>query len=82
VVIDRFNLFNNYAFVFEKYSQFEQQGSFPDDIFAIAYHRRFVKRTYYFFSPYQPQLIGIPIILLLPRKPSGRRVYSEIWAVA
>lgn len=56
--------------------------NFPDDIFVVAYHRRFIKKSFSFFCPYQPQLISNPLILLLPLKPTGRRVYEEIWALA
>lgn len=54
----------------------------PEELFVVAYHRRFVKKQHYFFNPYQPQILGTPIIFILPKCPSGRRVYEEVWAVA
>jgi hypothetical protein len=26
----------------------------PEEIYAVAYHRRFVKKNYFFFYPFQP----------------------------
>ncbi len=54
----------------------------PEEIFVVAYHRRFVRRTHSFFCANQPQLIASPLILVLPLKPTGRRVYEEVWAMA
>ena len=34
------------------------------------------------FAKYQPQLLTSPIVLLLPRKPTGRRIYEEVWSLA
>jgi hypothetical protein len=41
-----------------------------------------VKRTNYFFHPFQPQLLSSPIILALPTQPTVRRIYEEVWAIA
>jgi hypothetical protein len=54
----------------------------PDEVYTVAYHRRFIKKRHYFFHPYQPQLISSPIILVLPSQPSGLRVYNEVWSLA
>lgn len=66
----------------DKYQEFEDSNNFPDEIYAVAYHRRFVKKTRSFFCPYQPQLISSPLIFLVPLKPTGRRIYEEVWAIA
>ena len=80
--IDKCNLFNSYVVALEKYQEFEDNNNFPEEIYAIAYHRRFVKKSHAFFCSFQPQLISSPIIMSLPLKPSGRRVYEEVWAIA
>ena len=54
----------------------------PRDIFVIAYHRRFVKKSEYLFSQHVPQLIAYPLVFSLPTIPSGRRIYDEVWASA
>ncbi len=50
--IDRHTLFNSYNVAFEKYQMFEDNLNFPEEIFAVAYHRRFVKKSHSFFCPY------------------------------
>ncbi|TNV87076.1 hypothetical protein FGO68_gene9179 [Halteria grandinella] len=80
--LDRYALFNNYYNALERYSEFEQNQNFPDDVYVLAYHRRFVRKQHAFFCALQPQIISSPLILLLPIKPSGRRIYDEVWAVA
>jgi hypothetical protein len=52
VKIDKCNLFNSYQIAYEKYQDFEDNNNFPDEIYTVAYHRRFVKKMYYFFSPH------------------------------
>ena len=37
-----------------RYKEFEEDEMIPDDIFVVAYHRRFLKKAYYFFNEYQP----------------------------
>jgi len=54
----------------------------PEEIYVSCYNRRFLKKAYYFFNQYQPQLIASPFIFILPAKPTGRRIYEEVWAVA
>lgn len=56
--------------------------NFPEDVYSVVYHRRFVKKQHAIFSQYQPQIISSPIIIMMPLKPSGRRVYEEVWAMA
>jgi len=60
----------------------ESRIELPRDIFVVAYHRRFIKRSEYIFSEYVPQLISNPLVFTLPTVPSGRRIYDEIWATA
>lgn len=39
----------------ERFSENDSKGIiFPEDIYAVAYHRRFMKKHHYFFGPYQP----------------------------
>ena len=80
--LDKCNMFNSYTVALEKYQEFEDNLNFPDEIYAVGYHRRFFKRTHSFFTPYQPQLIASPFIFNMPLKPTGRRVYEEVWALA
>jgi hypothetical protein len=82
VKIDRCNLFNSYPIALEKYDEFEENLNFPEDVYVVAYHRRFIKKSHTFFCPFQPQLFSSPLIFLMPLKPTGRRVYEEVWAVA
>lgn len=60
----------------------EQRVELPRDIFVVAYHRRFVRRTEFVFQEFVPQLISNPIIFQMPTVPSGRRIYDEVWAGA
>lgn len=60
----------------------EDDDRLPETIFVVCYHRRFVKKENNPFQQFQPQLIATPILLSLARKPSGRRVYDEVWAIA
>jgi hypothetical protein len=52
--VDKCNLFNSYQMACEKYQEFEDGGNLPEDIYVVAYHRRFVKKNYFFFNPHQP----------------------------
>ena len=80
--VDKCNLFNSYQNAVERFDEFDENGNFPDEIYTAVYHRRFIKKTYYFFTPFQPQLFSSPIIFQMPLKPTGKRVYEEVWAVA
>ena len=82
MAIDKGALFNSYAAACEKFAEFDQNNNLPEEIYAVAFHRRFVKKTFYFFSPYQPQILANPLIFLLPLKPTGKRVYEEVWGIA
>jgi len=64
------------------YSNVEARIELPRDIFVVAYHRRFVKKSEVIFARYTPQLIANPLIFSLPTVPSGRRIYDEVWAGA
>ncbi|CDW76980.1 ubiquitin carboxyl-terminal hydrolase 15 [Stylonychia lemnae] len=79
---DKCTFFNNYFHIQDKYQEYVDRGMVPEEIYVACYNRRFVKKAYYFFNPYQPQLIASPFIFILPAKPTGRRIYEEIWAVA
>jgi len=50
--IDKCTLFNSYQIAYERYQDFLDGGNFPDEIYVVAYHRRFVKKSYYFFNPF------------------------------
>ena len=65
-----------------RYDHPEARLELPPDLFVVAYHRRFVKKSDFLFAQYQPQLIATPAIILLPKEPSGRRIYDEVWAAA
>ena len=52
--VDKCTLFNSYQIAYERYQDFLDGGNFPDEIYVVAYHRRFVKKAYYFFNPFQP----------------------------
>ncbi len=80
--MDRCNLFNSYPAAVSQFKDLDTNGKLPDDIFVAVYHRRFIKKTHYFFQPYQPQILAMPIVLLLPLKPTGKRIYEEVWAMA
>lgn len=47
--LDKQSLFNNYYNALERYSEFEQNNNFPDDVYVLAYHRRFVRKQHSFF---------------------------------
>jgi hypothetical protein len=47
--LDRYALFNNYYNALERYPEFDQNQNFPDDVFVLAYHRRFVRKQHAFF---------------------------------
>jgi hypothetical protein len=52
--LDKCNIFNSYNVAVEKYQEFDDNLNLPDEIYAVAYHRRFFKRTHSFFTPYSP----------------------------
>ena len=64
------------------YDHIESRIELPRDIFVVAYHRRFIKKSEYMFSQYVPQLIANPLLFHMPTVPSGRRIYDEVWASA
>jgi hypothetical protein len=47
-------IFNNYLAAWDKYEQLERLQRLPEDIYTVAYHRRFVKKSHSFFHPFQP----------------------------
>lgn len=47
-------LFNSYEKALEKYEEFDTNQNFPDDIYAVLYHRRFVKRDKPLFAEFRP----------------------------
>ena len=75
-------IFNNHSLACDKFKELVYFDKLPDDLISVAYHRRFIKKTDSIFQNYQPQLLTSPIVLLLPRKPTGRRIYEEVWALA
>ncbi len=54
IKLDKASLFNSYQVSCEKFAEFEENLNLPDEIYAVAYHRRFVKKNYFFFYPFQP----------------------------
>ena len=54
----------------------------PRDIFVVCYNRRFIKKSDYIFNQYVPQIIAQPLLISMPKYPSGRRIYDEVWAAA
>lgn len=48
----------------------------------VVYQRRFIQKNPFLFAEYMPQLIQTPIMLTVPYKPTGRRLYDEIWTYA
>lgn len=60
----------------------DNDDNLVENIFVVCYHRRFVKKEEIMFQEYAPQLISTPVILSIPRKPCGRRLYDEVWAIA
>lgn len=47
-------VFNNYLAACDKFEQLDRLQRLPDDVYTVAYHRRFIKKNHYFFHPYQP----------------------------
>lgn len=60
----------------------ERYYELPRDMFVVAYNRRFIKKSEYLFNQYVPQLIANPLFFSMPKYPSGRRIYDEVWASA
>lgn len=52
------------------------------DQLVICYHRRFVGKVINVLSSYMPQLLSMPFLLQVPKHPSGRRLYDEVWTLA
>lgn len=50
--IDKCNLFNSYNLAVEKYDDFSENQNFPDEVYAVGYHRRFLKKINSFFCQY------------------------------
>ena len=44
-------IFNNYVAACDKFEQLDRLQRLPDEIYTVAYHRRFVKKSNYFFHP-------------------------------
>ena len=42
-------IFNNYKAAYDKYEDLERLEKIPDEIFVVAYHRRFTKKDVSFF---------------------------------
>ena len=80
--IDRYNLFFRLFSGQVNFENMEYEFELPRDMFVVAYHRRFVKKTEFLFCQYQPQLLASPLIFCMPSVPSGRRLYDEIWTAA
>ena len=49
VKFDKRNMFNSYQVAYEKFYEYDANQNFPDEIIAVAYHRRFIKKSYYFY---------------------------------
>ena len=77
---DQAYVFNNHYAATEKFDMIKDLGKIPDNIIAVAYHRRFIKKENGLFSENQPQLIGNPVIIYMPAIPTGRRIYEEVWS--
>jgi len=81
-VFGRAYIFNFYLAACDKYEQLNRLGKLPEDIYCVAYHRRFVRKSNPFFHEFAPQLLSSPILMVLPIKPTGRRIYEEVWSIA
>lgn len=75
-------IFNNHYAACEKYELLLSHQKMPTNVIAVAYHRRFVRKTGRLFSDLQPQLLASPVLVMLPLYPTGRRIYEEVWAMA
>ena len=80
--LDKYTVFNSGSMFTRRFAELEAKKLLPSEIFVVAYHRRFIKKTDPLFFEYVPQLIGTPLILNMPAQPSGRRIYDEVWALA
>lgn len=45
-------IFNNYLAACDKFEQLDRLQRLPDEVYTVAYHRRFIKKSHYFFHPY------------------------------
>lgn len=75
-------IFNNHALACDKFKELVYYDKLPDELITVAYHRRFVQKEHSIFAKFQPQLLTSPLLLLMPRKPTGRRIYEEVWSLA
>ena len=80
--LDKYLVFHQVMTKAFNFGNVEARIELPRDIFVVAYHRRFVKKSEVIFAEYVPQLIANPLIFSLPTVPSGRRIYDEVWAGA
>lgn len=80
--LSRIYLFNRYWAACDVYDDIVKRGEMPDDIYVVAYHRRFTKPPFKIFQELQPQLIASPIVLVLPHELTGIQLYEEVWAHA
>jgi hypothetical protein len=81
VAYNKMFIFNNHALASDKFKELVYYDKLPEELITIAYHRRFVKKEST-FGKLQPQLLASPLLLLMPRKPTGRRIYEEVWSLA
>lgn len=42
--MDKCQIFNNYNTFLEKYQDYEDNDEIPDELYVVAYHRRFLKK--------------------------------------
>jgi len=75
-------LFNNHVAAVDKFEQLVKIDRLPESIIVVCYHRRFVKRTNSLFNEYEPQFMSTPLVFQMPLKPTGRRIYEEVWSMA
>ena len=48
--MDKTYIFNNFLAACDKYEDLERLDKIPEDIFVVAYHRRFIKRAHSVFE--------------------------------
>ena len=51
-MMDKTYIFNNFAAACDKFEDLQRTEKIPDEIFAVAYHRRFIKRTHAVFESF------------------------------
>jgi tRNA pseudouridine-54 N-methylase len=65
-------IFNNFQAACEKYEDIERLEKIPDEIFVVAFHRRFTKPAITVFQEFMPQIIASSVIMTLTANPTGR----------